>query len=82
MPNDSSLKKDMVILETGRPFRPAMFEGVLKFFTPDVPSSISGRPRCVRVLFQCLFLYCIAFHIQRLVWTKLSISNFWRDDLD
>ncbi|KAE8038318.1 hypothetical protein FH972_010842 [Carpinus fangiana] len=45
MPNDSSLKKDMVILETGRPFRPAMFEGVLKCFTPDVPSSISGRPR-------------------------------------
>jgi len=24
MPNDSSLKKDIVILETGRPFRPAM----------------------------------------------------------
>lgn len=45
MPNDSSLKKDMVILENGRPFRPAMFEGVLKKFTPDVPSSISGRPR-------------------------------------
>lgn len=45
MPNGSSLKKDMAILETGRPFRPVMFEGVLKNFTPDIPSSISGRPR-------------------------------------
>ncbi|XP_065868511.1 ubiquitin carboxyl-terminal hydrolase 24 isoform X2 [Euphorbia lathyris] len=45
MPSSSSLKKDMAVLETGRPFSPAMFEGVLKFFTPDVPSSMSGRPR-------------------------------------
>lgn len=45
MPNGSSLKKDATNLETGGPFRPAMFERVLKKFTPDVPSSISGRPR-------------------------------------
>ncbi|XP_047341987.1 ubiquitin carboxyl-terminal hydrolase 24-like [Impatiens glandulifera] len=32
-------------LETGRPFSPTTFEGVLKKFTPDVPNSISGRPR-------------------------------------
>ncbi|EYU42964.1 hypothetical protein MIMGU_mgv1a004286mg [Erythranthe guttata] len=38
-------KKDTVELESGRPFRPSMFEGVLKNFTPDVPNSISGRPR-------------------------------------
>ncbi|KAJ6702896.1 UBIQUITIN CARBOXYL-TERMINAL HYDROLASE [Salix viminalis] len=43
MPTSSNLKKDAV--ETGRPFRPAMFESVLKNFTPDVPNSISGRPR-------------------------------------
>ncbi|PSS09953.1 Ubiquitin carboxyl-terminal hydrolase, partial [Actinidia chinensis var. chinensis] len=38
-------KRDMSILETGRPFRPTMFEVVLKNFTPDVSNSISGRPR-------------------------------------
>ncbi|KAM7509054.1 hypothetical protein LguiA_019507 [Lonicera macranthoides] len=38
-------KKDTTGLETGRPFSPAMFEGVLRKFTPDVPNSISGRPR-------------------------------------
>ncbi|KAF3943714.1 hypothetical protein CMV_029752 [Castanea mollissima] len=37
MPNGSSLKKDAK--------RPTMFEGVLKIFTPEVPSSISGRAR-------------------------------------
>ncbi|KAL5762599.1 hypothetical protein ACOSP7_018863 [Xanthoceras sorbifolium] len=46
MPCGSSLKKkDVAVLETGRPFKPAMFEAVLKNFTPDVPNSISGRPR-------------------------------------
>ncbi|XP_051124293.1 ubiquitin carboxyl-terminal hydrolase 24 [Andrographis paniculata] len=38
-------KKDKAVLETGRPLRPTMFEGVLRKFTPDVLSSISGRPR-------------------------------------
>ncbi|XP_044489101.1 ubiquitin carboxyl-terminal hydrolase 24-like isoform X2 [Mangifera indica] len=38
-------KKDMAYVETGRPFSPVMFEAVLKSFTPDVSSSISGRPR-------------------------------------
>ncbi|XVE99865.1 hypothetical protein REPUB_Repub03eG0238400 [Reevesia pubescens] len=38
-------KKDTTVLEIGKPFSPAMFEGVLKSFTPDVPNSISGRPR-------------------------------------
>ncbi|XP_009368097.2 ubiquitin carboxyl-terminal hydrolase 24 [Pyrus x bretschneideri] len=46
MPSGSSSKnKDASVLETGRPFSPAMFEGVLKNFTPDVPTNISGRPR-------------------------------------
>lgn len=46
MPTDLSLKKkDLNGVETGRPFSPAMFEGVLKNFTPDVPNKISGRPR-------------------------------------
>ncbi|KZV54452.1 hypothetical protein F511_09767 [Dorcoceras hygrometricum] len=38
-------KKDANLLETGRAFSPVMFESVLKNFSPDVPSSISGRPR-------------------------------------
>ncbi|KAK4424880.1 Ubiquitin carboxyl-terminal hydrolase 24 [Sesamum alatum] len=38
-------KKDVTVLEIGRPFSPTMFEGVLRKFTPDVSSSISGRPR-------------------------------------
>lgn len=37
--------KDMNPMQTGRPFSPAMFEVVLKNFTPDIPNSISGRPR-------------------------------------
>ncbi|KAF2323789.1 hypothetical protein GH714_036929 [Hevea brasiliensis] len=45
MPSSSSMKKDIAIVESGRPFSPAMFEGVLKNFTPDMPYSISGRPR-------------------------------------
>ena len=48
MPSGSSLKKkDVAFVETGRPFKPAVFEAVLKKFTPDVPNSISGRPRFV-----------------------------------
>ncbi|XP_054815973.1 ubiquitin carboxyl-terminal hydrolase 24 [Prosopis cineraria] len=45
MPNSTNVKKKDDALELGRPFCPAMFEGVLKNFTPDVPNSISGRPR-------------------------------------
>lgn len=68
MPNGSSLKKDMAILETGRPFRPVMFEGVLKNFTPDIPSSISGRPRYVLVVCQYLYL-CLVWHSIYGSWT-------------
>lgn len=46
----NSNKKETSLLDIGRPFRPAMFEAVLKKFTPDVPSSISGRPRFVNML--------------------------------
>ncbi|KAJ8615291.1 hypothetical protein MRB53_034663 [Persea americana] len=45
MPNDLCLKKTEMVLETGRPFSPIMFEPVLKNFTPDLPTSMSGRPR-------------------------------------
>ncbi|XWS74732.1 hypothetical protein CRYUN_Cryun01aG0022900 [Craigia yunnanensis] len=38
-------KKDTTALEISKPFSPAMFEAVLTSFTPDVPNSISGRPR-------------------------------------
>lgn len=40
-----SKKKDPNVVETGRPFSPAMFEAVVKNFTPDVPSGFSGRTR-------------------------------------
>ncbi|XVE90783.1 hypothetical protein DITRI_Ditri20bG0104500 [Diplodiscus trichospermus] len=43
--NSNVKKKDTTVLEIGRPSSPAMFEAVLKSFTPDVPNSISGRPR-------------------------------------
>ncbi|XVF40826.1 hypothetical protein PTKIN_Ptkin01aG0147400 [Pterospermum kingtungense] len=43
--NSCVKNKDTAVLEIGRPFSPAMFEAVLKSFTPDVPNSISGRPR-------------------------------------
>ncbi|KAK9757251.1 hypothetical protein RND81_01G151800 [Saponaria officinalis] len=46
LPTDSSSKKkDPNAVETGRPFSPAMFEEVVKNFTPDVPSGFSGRTR-------------------------------------
>ncbi|XP_020214834.1 ubiquitin carboxyl-terminal hydrolase 24 [Cajanus cajan] len=46
MPSSTKLKnQDTDTFESGRPFCPVMFEGVLKNFTPDVPNSISGRPR-------------------------------------
>lgn len=37
--------KSNAALEIGRPFSPMMFEGVLEAFTPDIPNSMSGRPR-------------------------------------
>ncbi|KAL6011984.1 Ubiquitin carboxyl-terminal hydrolase 24 [Asimina triloba] len=46
MHTDSSLKKNEVaVLQSGRPFSPVMFDPVLKNFTPDIPTSTSGRPR-------------------------------------
>lgn len=44
-PIESSSKKKEMLLETGRPFRPVMFESILQKFTPEVPNSISGRHR-------------------------------------
>ncbi|KAL1552976.1 Ubiquitin carboxyl-terminal hydrolase 24 [Salvia divinorum] len=32
-------------LQTGIPFRPVMFDSILKSFTPDIPDNLSGRPR-------------------------------------
>lgn len=50
MSHGSSSKKDPAVTETGRPFRPCMFEAVLKNFSPDVPNTLSGRPRFVTVI--------------------------------
>lgn len=41
----NSRKKDTNLLDIGRSFKPVMFEGVLKNFTPDITCGISGRPR-------------------------------------
>ncbi|XP_047333630.1 ubiquitin carboxyl-terminal hydrolase 24-like [Impatiens glandulifera] len=40
-----SNKNEKNTIETGRPFSPSTFEGVLKKFTPDIINSIYGRPR-------------------------------------
>lgn len=49
--------------QTGIPFRPVMFDSILKTFTPDIPDNLSGRPRFVHsasVYFSvfCLLSYC------------------------
>lgn len=46
MPADSSSKKnDAKFFQARHPLSPTMFEPILKMFTPDVPNSMSGRPR-------------------------------------
>ncbi|XP_010921908.1 ubiquitin carboxyl-terminal hydrolase 24 isoform X2 [Elaeis guineensis] len=46
MPDDSCLKNnERGALETKESFNPIMFDPVLKRFTPDMPTGISGRPR-------------------------------------
>ncbi|KAF3437385.1 hypothetical protein FNV43_RR20138 [Rhamnella rubrinervis] len=46
MPSGGNLKKkETSLLEIGTPFHPAMFEVVLKNFTPEIASTTSGRPR-------------------------------------
>uniref|UniRef100_A0A1J3HPB2 Ubiquitin carboxyl-terminal hydrolase n=1 Tax=Noccaea caerulescens TaxID=107243 RepID=A0A1J3HPB2_NOCCA len=44
-PSSSSFRNNVAVVESGRPFTPAMFEGVLRNFTPDVLNNMSGRPR-------------------------------------
>ncbi|XP_010557845.1 PREDICTED: ubiquitin carboxyl-terminal hydrolase 24-like [Tarenaya hassleriana] len=44
-PSSSSLRNNAAVVVAGRPFTPAMFEEVLRKFTPDVPNNMSGRPR-------------------------------------
>lgn len=46
-PSSSSFRNNVAVVESGRPFTPAMFEGVLRNFTPDVLNNMSGRPRFV-----------------------------------
>ncbi|EYU35920.1 hypothetical protein ABFS82_14G220000 [Erythranthe guttata] len=46
VPSESICKKnEKTVLETGRPFRPIMFDSILKIFTPEIPDNLSGRPR-------------------------------------
>ncbi|KAF8110809.1 hypothetical protein N665_0078s0003 [Sinapis alba] len=44
-PSSSSFRNNVAVVESGRPFTPAMFEAVLTKFTPDVLNNMSGRPR-------------------------------------
>ncbi|KAF8073291.1 hypothetical protein N665_1122s0020 [Sinapis alba] len=45
VPSSSSFRNNVTVVESGRPFTPAMFERVLRNFTPDVLNNMSGRPR-------------------------------------
>ncbi|KAJ4880568.1 Ubiquitin carboxyl-terminal hydrolase 24 [Raphanus sativus] len=45
VPSSSSFRNNVAVVESGRPFTPSMFEGVLRNFTPDVLNNMSGRPR-------------------------------------
>ncbi|KAJ0251775.1 Ubiquitin carboxyl-terminal hydrolase 24 [Hirschfeldia incana] len=45
VPSSSSFRNNVAVVESGRPFTPAMFEAVLRKFTPDVANNMSGRPR-------------------------------------
>ncbi|KAK1278598.1 Ubiquitin carboxyl-terminal hydrolase 24 [Acorus gramineus] len=45
VPNTVNLKKSEAVPEAGKSFSPIMFDSVLKNFTPDLPTSLSGRPR-------------------------------------
>ncbi|XP_009108961.1 ubiquitin carboxyl-terminal hydrolase 24 [Brassica rapa] len=45
VPSSSSFRNNVAVVESGRPFTPAMFERVLRNFTPDVLNNMSGRPR-------------------------------------
>ncbi|KAG7030777.1 Ubiquitin carboxyl-terminal hydrolase 24, partial [Cucurbita argyrosperma subsp. argyrosperma] len=45
VPSSSVPNRDMAALDVGKPFSPLMFDGVLKNFSPDLPSGILGRPR-------------------------------------
>ncbi|KAK1278667.1 Ubiquitin carboxyl-terminal hydrolase 24 [Acorus gramineus] len=45
VPNGANLKKNEAVLETGESFSPIMFDAVLNKFSPDLPTSLAGRPR-------------------------------------
>ncbi|CAH8352900.1 unnamed protein product [Eruca vesicaria subsp. sativa] len=45
VPSSSSFRNNVAVVQSGRPFTPAMFEAVLRKFTPDVLNNMSGRPR-------------------------------------
>ena len=51
VPSSSSFRNNVAVVESGRPFTPAMFERVLRNFTPDVLNNMSGRPRFVTPMF-------------------------------
>lgn len=87
MEDDSSSKRnEKTVLETGRPFRPVMFESILKSFTPDVPDNLSGRPRFMHTAASISFwpvLCCYLFTVAKsglffpgLDWQKGKDPNF------
>lgn len=58
-------RNENTAVQTGIPFRPIMFDSILKSFTPDIPDNLSGRPRfvhCASVLFSILNALFIVSH--------------------
>lgn len=45
VPSSTVPNRDVAAFDVGKPFSPLMFDGVLKNFSPDLPSGILGRPR-------------------------------------
>ncbi|XP_057789953.1 ubiquitin carboxyl-terminal hydrolase 24-like [Salvia miltiorrhiza] len=45
LPDSVEKRNENTALQTGIPFRPVMFDSILKSFTPDIPDNLSGRPR-------------------------------------
>lgn len=77
LPSATKLKKkDTDSLESGRAFCPVMFEETLKNFTPDVPNSISGRPRLVRILF-LIFIVMLLSPAPKEEFRIISQPVFW-----
>lgn len=80
MPSGPNTKKKDADLEIGRPFEPAMFEGVLNNFTPDISCGISGRPRyvndCIEIFYLSSFLAVCWLEVELCLWCSMVSGVF------